>query len=307
MNVVICGICKDVGTRLPASIKIVESVGSYFSDYRVLIYENNSTDNTRTVLKYWQERNPRVSFESEDIQVEFPNKGYLKSNHTAYARNRVVDRLWTLDYHFDYVIWIDLDFVLSPDLEGIREALDRDDWDAVFAYGISPEHGYWDWLAFRDKKEPFGPELIGHDNWYVKKENLLLSPDSPWYPVYSAFGGFGLYKKEALRNQRYSAMVTQDIDRVSRGILVSPEALQKYLDAKKDLATVVDIEGPVDAVEDKRVGFRLWPDSLIYHMNSFVHNYPATCDHVPVHFGMIAAGYKRLFVSPRIIFRYGDR
>lgn len=302
-NVVICGICKDVGTRLPASIKIVEAIGAYFSDYHVLIYENNSTDNTRMVLDYWVKRNPRVSVESEDVKgFDFVNKRYLKSNYTAFARNKVVDRLWTLDYYFDYVVWVDLDFVLPADLEGIREALGRDDWDAVFAYGISPEHGYWDWLAFRDHKEPFGPELVGHNTWYVKKENLVLAPDAPWYPVYSAFGGFGLYRKEALRGQRYSALVTPDIDRVSKQIMQTHE--QKYLDASKDL-DVVDIKEPYPEIE-AHVGFRLWPNSLVYHMNSFVYNYPATCDHVPVHFGMIAAGYPRLFISPRIVFRYGD-
>ena len=54
-KVLICGVCKNVSeTRLPFSIKIVEQIGALFEDYRVIIYENNSTDYTPTRLYKWE-------------------------------------------------------------------------------------------------------------------------------------------------------------------------------------------------------------------------------------------------------------
>ena len=94
-----------------------------------------------------------------------------------------------------------MDFKSEPEYGGFVDVFEKNDWDAVFANGIDKAHGYWDWLAFRDDSEPFGPELIGHNNWYTKKIDLALKE---WHPVYSAFGGCGVYKREAIRGCQYS-------------------------------------------------------------------------------------------------------
>ena len=43
-TVVICGIARDVAKNIMATIARVERLGKMFLDYRVVIYENDSTD-----------------------------------------------------------------------------------------------------------------------------------------------------------------------------------------------------------------------------------------------------------------------
>src|SRR2546422_11402748 len=60
-KVLICGVCRDIAEDgLLTSIEIVEKMGSLFDDYRVIIYENNSSDDTPYILNQWAERNTKV-------------------------------------------------------------------------------------------------------------------------------------------------------------------------------------------------------------------------------------------------------
>ena len=56
-KVIICGVCKDVAERVPYSIKIMEKIGALFADYCIIVYENNSSDATSTIIKEWAENN----------------------------------------------------------------------------------------------------------------------------------------------------------------------------------------------------------------------------------------------------------
>ncbi len=105
-----------------------------------------------------------------------------------------------------------MDFKIPPKFEGIVETFqDQRDWDAVLAYGVDPSRTYWDWYALRDRNYPIGSELLGNYWWYMPKK-LSLNMNSDWYPVYSAFGGCGIYKKSSIQDCRYSAVVTEDLD-----------------------------------------------------------------------------------------------
>lgn len=314
-KVLICGICKDIEeSRLHSSINIVEKIGSMFEDYRVVMYENNSTNNTPAVLLRWTNRNEKVKAKCETIgKLNFVNPDYLKSSGTARARNIVMSMLGVYGDEFDHIIWIDMDFKFEPDYVGFEEIFQRDGWDAVFANGIDKSHGYWDWLAFRDDVEPFGPELIGHFNWYTKKTDLALKKD--WYPVYSAFGGCGVYKRSATKNCKYGAEVSANMEIVYKSIM-ERKLLEGHKSAnlyKSNLEKlhITDLRPPYSQQYKNYEfeGFNLphgAEDPLIWRMNSFTYNYPVTCDHVPFHADMIAHGFNRLFICPSLIFRYGD-
>ncbi|MFN4174841.1 MAG: hypothetical protein ACK4HV_07050, partial [Parachlamydiaceae bacterium] len=134
------------------------------------MYENNSTDSTKDILKNWQLKNKKVIALSENIDekilkqtiVNYKNGAFFKPEEIARARNIVLDRAMSAEFkEYSYVIWIDMDFKLAPNLEGINELFNEPtDWDAVFAYGIDPPGTYWDWYAFRDKNEPLGSETL---------------------------------------------------------------------------------------------------------------------------------------------------
>ena len=64
-RVVIAGLARNIAAILPKTVARVERLGSCFRDYRVVVYENDSSDGTLAQLQQWQSRNPRVALLSE--------------------------------------------------------------------------------------------------------------------------------------------------------------------------------------------------------------------------------------------------
>ena len=83
-----------------------------FEDYKVFIYENNSTDNTSALLSQWAAVNPKISFISEtlpDCLLQLP-----RTEKIARARNNLLNEIRkNYDSAFDYLIMADLDIPSS--------------------------------------------------------------------------------------------------------------------------------------------------------------------------------------------------
>lgn len=322
-KVLICGVCRDVADRLPHAIKIVENIGDLFLDYRVIVYENNSTDSTVKILNDWSNKNANVTIYNENVPdavlskeiVNICQGKFFRPELIARARNIALDKAMSSAYdEYPYIIWVDLDFKIPPKLEGFIEVFESYRyWDAVFAYGIDPQGCFWDWFALRDKIEPLGPELIGHD-WYKPKRREFNQNDD-WYPVYSAFGGCGIYKKSSIKGCRYSATVTRDLEEVVRQILYHKSfvnhpvinqyftelpKLQKWLLAPEAIAGFPEIKDPLIGLS-----FDASEGAIAWRMNSFTYQYPVVCEHVTFHASMIVRGHGNLFINPRLIFTYG--
>jgi len=215
-----------------------------------------------------------VGNERPDVCITYPPhwEGCVNWQHgnpyrpevISLARNSVLECALS-SFENDYVLMMDMDFVLEPDYDGIAECFTRNDWDAVFANGIDPEGRFWDWFALRDERFPFGVETMG-DEWYkLQRPHHFLKDE--WHPVYSAFGGFGIYRREALDGCRYSATLTPSV-----------RALNESLGHRGPYTT------------HQGVG----PD-------------PSICEHVGLHADMISRGRNRLFINPRMVFRYGGK
>lgn len=324
-KVMICGVCRNVEKELACTMKMTEEIGALFQEYRIVIYENNSTDWTVPILKEWERRNPRVYVMSENLShSELTNQivnrlkdeSFYRPELIARARNIVLDRVLSDDYaEFPYIIWVDMDFRRPASLEGIVEIFRSDrEWDAVFAYGIDPWDVYWDWYAFRDDRCPLGSELLGNDWWYVPKIWGLSASDE-WYPVYSAFGGCGIYKKSSIAGCRYAAVVTKDLEEVAKqcihkGIQTDHPQIKAYLELNKQVSSTVTIDRAVSGLPmildpTKGILCSNSDDALIWRMSSFVYQYPSVCEHVTFHASMIVRGHGKLFINPRLIFRYG--
>jgi|GEM_PF-772255 hypothetical protein len=323
-KVMICGVCRDVADRVPYSMRIMETIGNLFEDYRIIVYENNSKDATPRLLHDWQDRNPKVVALSEHIDKKTLEKivinrlddgHYYRPELISRARNIVLDRALSDSYkEFAYVIWIDMDFKLEPNYAGITEVFEATrEWDAVFAYGTDPHHKFWDWYAFRDHRCPIGSELLGNAWWYLPK-SLVLDSKSDWYPVYSAFGGCGIYKKDSIRDCQYSALVTEDLALFSQGVIEKYKhtngIVQKYLKDTKNIKEYINLSHPspqLPNITDPSIGFyTLNNHGIVWKMSSFVYKYPSVCEHVTFHASMIIRGHDKLFINPRLAFHYGD-
>lgn len=324
-KVLICGVCRNVATKLEKTKAIMESIGLLFDDYRILVYENNSTDATAENLLSWAKTNSKVWVKSENLSrgelenliINVNRDGSLfVPEQIARARNIVMQEALTSAYEeFPYLIWMDMDFVRPPDLEGFRDTFSGEkEWDAVFAYGVAPDNVYWDWYAHRDLRFPFGPELLG-TAWYAAHEErqVCLTKESPWYLVYSAFGGCGIYRKSSIQGCRYSALVTPDLELCVKRLLEQKQHPQvhKYWALNKNLSGIYCIEQekpflPPIASPETGIVLHGGPDPLIWRMNTFTYQYPSLCEHVPFHASMIVRGHDKLYINPKLVFRYGD-
>ena len=49
-SIIVCGIVRDAGKGLKNNIPVIDELCSYFKDYRIYVYENDSKDDTKELL-----------------------------------------------------------------------------------------------------------------------------------------------------------------------------------------------------------------------------------------------------------------
>lgn len=192
----ICAAVKDVGCHLPAIFANMEKIGSIFQDYQVVFFYDTSDlsyDNTLGVIKEYQTRNPKVSL----IVNPTPLTNVVKTRKLAHARNACLQYIREQCPSFQYFVVIDCDEICGPPIkiDKFKQYLKRTDWDAL---SFNRSHYYDLWaLSMR--------ELI-YSCWHFQKPHALpvyqnaidgaLRNCQPGglVQVYSAFGGFAIYR-----------------------------------------------------------------------------------------------------------------
>ncbi len=208
-SVTIAGLCRDVRNSLPRTAARIERLGEMFRDYRVVLFENDSTDRTLEFLEDWQAENPRVQILSEKLgRKRFPQERCLERTASlAEYRNAYRDVIVRESGDMDYVIVADTDLPGGWSFDGIATTFERTDWDVVGSNGIlrvavpsNPPISKWihfDSWAFRAAGHP-----RAEDNRDAGKH--VFYRGEPFVPVWSCFGGLGVYRMECFHAARYS-------------------------------------------------------------------------------------------------------
>ncbi len=259
-SVIICSIVRDAERGLRRNISVICDLCRNFSDYKVVVFENDSKDRTKQLLTEWQESDPERVFAYmkdtdgkatippfEDSRVN-PFFGHKRIDRMAALRNQYMDLLWSKGWNADYLVVVDLD-VAKLDLEGILSSFNDDmEWDAVtaFGYSLGPslKTRYHDTYALI----MYGDETAQNERKIADLQYQLgpLMKNKQWVRVSSAFGGLAIYKMEAVKGLRYEVYENKD-DRVEvtcehyslykqmqeRGydkFYINPEMILKYQD-----------------------------------------------------------------------------
>ena len=259
-SVIICSIVRDAERGLRRNIPVICDLCRNFSDYKVVVFENDSKDRTKQLLTEWQESDPeRVLAYMKDTDGKAtipafkdskvnPFFGHKRIDRMAALRNQYMDLLWSKDWNADYLMVVDLD-VAKLDLEGILTSFNDDmEWDAVtaFGYSLGPslKTRYHDTYALI----MYGDETAQNERKIADLQYQLgpLMKNKQWVRVSSAFGGLAIYKMEAVKGLRYEVYENKD-DRVEvtcehyslykqmqeRGydkFYINPEMILKYQD-----------------------------------------------------------------------------
>lgn len=205
-RIVLCGLARNVGQVLPRTRLRLEQTGQMFADHRIFLYENDSADDTAQQLAEWAAANRRVSFLSE--QRSRPQHASIRcldrAAHMADYRNRcqeIVGERWG---DFDYVCVVDTDLANGWSYDGLAHSFGSQPWDFVGAYGVIHRRRH---LSLR---------ALHYDVWAYRKYGDYAAIDGragnalswargePLVPVYSCFGGVGLYRMPAWLSARYT-------------------------------------------------------------------------------------------------------
>lgn len=292
-KVLICGLARNIEHATPTTIANAERLGTCFSDYAILIYENNSTDKTAELLSDWTKNNPRVHLKSENTPES--ELSPVRTIRMANARNQLLNAARHPQfYDFKYLIMVDLDFLHPWPVEEIVRTIEGPgDWDCIAANGLHAEGYYYDRYAFLDENFPFGPEMLGIWWWGEHpKTRFTFSQSENRIPVYAAFGGLAIYKKESILPFSYSGVVTEDLAHYYKKILVNHPQVRHYKSNPhlKKYFQRLNLKNPI----------RLEKVPI-----QFVSEDPVTCcEHNTLHAAMAMHGRGKFFINSKMIMRY---
>jgi len=303
-NVIICGVVKNAAITLRKNLETAIELGKQCDKYKIVIYENNSIDATKTILNTYVSQ-PEMHIISEDIDPIMLKRSskiwaytaVTGSDHPcrieqiANARNKLVNELQKEIYDdFNYVVMIDFDskkFIIEGILDSLR--LVQENRKRVI-YANSEK--YYDYYALRSAHSEYnlyGPELMGEYFWQMMSiEPLRIDPKLPsLVPVYSAFNGIGVYAKDTFTSHFYDALPTLAVKEQTKKITEKHPKI--YATYKTILQT----------------GCSKFPggerDEHFYWKNNSGYNQPVICEHVAFNFALLEAGYE-IYINPRMLY-----
>jgi len=221
MRLAVCGLARNCASKLPATIRFIETLSTYFESTTIVVVENGSRDKTRVILNNWADSCSSLHIidgkvpggeNSSDTNAN-PYYSFKRVSRLAALRNQYLDFLKAQAVAPDFVLVLDFD-VDRISLEGVLDSFTREaDWDVATAYGysLSPTllERYHDTYAL----VPLGEENILQLETGLKAIQRNWKQDiasSELVRVYSAFGGLAIYKYKQIIDLRYTVCPNGD-------------------------------------------------------------------------------------------------
>jgi len=211
MKCCICGPVKNCAPYIEKVLQNMELLGSIFEDYEILIYYDNSDDDSLEKLKNYSFKNPKMKI--------FENKESLspyRTHNIAKARNFCLNYVKRNQDKFPYFIMMDCDDVNCKNCDPniLKKYLLRDDWDGL-SFNTSPV--YYDLWALSIK-----PYYLSLFHWSKKDEYSQIIykniktiidnlPSGELISCASAFNGFSIYKSSKFLNCSYDGTLRIDL------------------------------------------------------------------------------------------------
>jgi hypothetical protein len=203
-TVVITGLARNLGNIIGKTMARLERTGSMFLDYRVVVYENDSVDNTLEQLMDWYRINKlKINILSQvlDHPINPGTRCLDRATRMALYRNTCREYIINNYSNFDYVMVVDMDLPGGWSYDGISNTLGQStqlNWDMVGSNGIIYKDTaqyqsmplFYDAWAFRWRHswDPVRGSDINEKRWFRGEPMLLVN---------SCFGGLGMYTMAA--------------------------------------------------------------------------------------------------------------
>lgn len=227
-TIVFTGLCQDNGKEVLKSwLPKLEKIGGYFKDYRIIIVENDSKDDTREVLLKAAEKNSKILILCDDEKPENAKMCQLNIRsvqNTEEKETTLAKRVGILgnfrQVYWNYIVknFADYDYmcVLDWDLDGELSV-------PGFFHGLYYTRHFTEVVAcnsyYEKNKGMFNiydtyPLLNHHRCDYLRENKIyedmmanfkmrdkLLYDSAHPFPIESAFGGLALYNIQKIKEK----------------------------------------------------------------------------------------------------------
>ena len=108
MKLIICGCAKNIVNFWTNTSKNLQIIFDSLEDYKCIIIESNSTDNSLEVLNDWSKNNPKINIVSlGNLQEQ------SRTKRIALCRNKYLENIEPFYEEFPYCLFLDLDNALE--------------------------------------------------------------------------------------------------------------------------------------------------------------------------------------------------
>ena len=83
-SVIVCGCTKNSSRYIDKHLQLLYDMAPLFETFKMLIYENDSTDNTVEILEHFKQTHPFFDYISENLQTR------VKTQALAHGRNTLL-------------------------------------------------------------------------------------------------------------------------------------------------------------------------------------------------------------------------
>lgn len=216
LSVVVASCCRNVNKHLPRIRRHLDSFVVLFNDYKILLGESDSTDETLAYLRNWSSSDKNVVVQSYgNLSSVFPRRtdrlSYCRGSLLNYARTRLPFDKIALYMVLDVDVINDND-ILSQETFLTNFEYPLESWGAMSA---SQTGCYYDVWAVRSRtmnydylQEVFDEKRKGGDfdlalARFMRIHWPPIPIDHDLVEVYSAFGGFTIYQVKYMKNCNY--------------------------------------------------------------------------------------------------------
>lgn len=223
-RIVLSGLARDVELRTPDSIKKLEGIGECFEDYRIVMFENDSDDDSRKLLQEWSDKNDKVILMdccdegSCDCKLKMTDSystgwaGSKRIEKMRKYREKVLRYVTHHFYDFDYYLIYDFDLQGGIYLDGLITSFEKENWDMVFARGLQSMPKITNNRLILYDSLPYIPTNLSftHDKslryMFRKFDNDLgkKKVGSDFVRCKSGFNGLAIYKMKSIVDKTYT-------------------------------------------------------------------------------------------------------
>jgi len=257
----ICGTVKNCATYLEKVFGNIQTIGSLFQDYKIIISYDVSDDNSLDFLINYRD----CHFEKMILHINAEPLSKYRVYNIAKARNACLQVIRTQFPDYEYFIMIDCDEVCSEpvNIEALLYYLQENtEWDAL-SFNKNP---YYDLWAL--SKYPYSFSCMNFKDWKqwgtFIEDIIANTPPKTLIPCLSAFNGFAIYRTNKFIDCYYDYRPRLDL--LPKHLLVENEKIAGpvYLKGKAGLIDCEHRSFHLMAINKCNARIRIAPEIIFF-------------------------------------------